>query len=82
MGEKSILSLNPFGSGLTTGIWGRAKRGTVSREELSQSRYGSAQYWDDELLEAIMWSVVDLVAFAEVAYSDCDFGHLIVSGKW
>jgi hypothetical protein len=29
----------------------------------------------DKLLEAVARGVVDLVALAEVAYSDCDVGH-------
>ena len=35
----------------------------------------------DELLESIMRGVVDLVAFAEVAYSDCDVGHFRFKGQ-
>ena len=44
-------------------------------EKLAQCRYGSAQFGDDELLEPVVGGGVDLVALAEVAYSDCDVGH-------
>ena len=44
--------------------------------------YGSAQYWDDKLLESVMQGVVDLVELAEGSYEDCDVEHLLVSGGW
>ena len=55
---------------------------SVGSGKNSLSRYRTAQFGDDELLESIMRGVVDLVALAEVAYSDCDVGHELVSGKW
>ena len=54
----------------------------VDGEKLPYSRYGSAQFRDDKLLEPITRSVVDLVALAEVAYSDCDVGHAYLLLSW
>lgn len=57
---------------------GSSKWGVASGGNLSQRRKGTTQLGDDELLEAVAWVVVDLVALAEVLYADGDVGHILV----
>lgn len=53
-----------------------------SGENLTQRREGSAQFWNDELLQPITRGVVDVVALTEALDANGDVGHFLVSKKW